>query len=616
MNRLSPLLIFCFLLFSCGNGNNKKLSAYPKYKTVLAHLDDVKLMQDTKLYYDLAKKPEGWFLEKIDLATAKPIAETQVWSSATKNYSRISESFLRTPDPTGQHFDLSQNSGYDEYKFDHNAYFGYEGWEDDAIKILESTEKNDTLYEELARAYSAKISSLGVEKHEGKVDDHVTYTDAEAKTFCELADKAIAAYKKLLEINSDYETLVGKVKTKLSNEYIYYWSQLKQKGREKEAQQYLVGGLYDEEFIHYAKNMLMSAEKNGIIFTDGDNDTYPLWYVQAQMNYRTDVAVVNTSLLNVYNWIFYWQKKYHLTLTLPAAFYADASSEATKVASPGFSTTMNMSALAGGLQTKSTDFYSASSKAYVIPAGSLKMTIGKESEGVEIPLSRGQVFRGELVMMDILSSNFQSRPVYFPVTASNYGIEGELMKNFGDEGMLKIWKDCPVTDPIGMINPEAFYLQKAKENVMKYDFGIKDMTKFESGQIAANYVFMMNGIATSFLENNDTASAREIAMKAYTMLPIDKMDEPAAGYVLGQALSMMHQDNEAKKMFSSSIGKCKAGAEKSEDGDELRRINMILEYTKNACEKAGYASLEQEAKNAAEQVKKKADNFPAKELRY
>jgi hypothetical protein len=167
-----------------------------------------------------------------------------------------------------------------------------------------------------------------------------------------------------------------------------------------------------------------------------------------------------------------------------------------------------------------------------------------------------------------------------------------------------------------MINPEAFYLQKAKENVLKYEFGIKDMTKFESGQIAANYVFMMNGIATSFLENNDTASAREIAMKAYTMLPVDKMDEPAAGYVLGQALSVMHQDNEAKKMFSSSIGKCKAAAEKSKDGDELRRINMILEYTKNACEKAGYASLEQEAKNAAEQVKKKADNFPAKELRY
>jgi hypothetical protein len=56
--------------------------------------------------------------------------------------------------------------------------------------------------------------------------------------------------------------------------------------------------------LDFNENMLLSVPENGILITNGDNDTYPAWFLQAK-GIRDDVLIANFSLLNVPNYVLF-----------------------------------------------------------------------------------------------------------------------------------------------------------------------------------------------------------------------------------------------------------------------------------------------------------------------
>jgi hypothetical protein len=62
----------------------------------------------------------------------------------------------------------------------------------------------------------------------------------------------------------------------------------------------------------FAYNLLAGCGRNAMLFTNGDNDTFPPWYLQSVEKVRPDVALINLSLLNTSFYVEQLQRAYHL----------------------------------------------------------------------------------------------------------------------------------------------------------------------------------------------------------------------------------------------------------------------------------------------------------------
>jgi len=102
-------------------------------------------------------------------------------------------------------------------------------------------------------------------------------------------NKNYASLLKAYELNSDVAEMYFEVAK--------YYESIDNKKEKKKICKKLKNSLLTKELKEYAYNTLMSVEKNGILITYGEDDTYPIWVLQTLENTRTDVKVLNYDLL-------------------------------------------------------------------------------------------------------------------------------------------------------------------------------------------------------------------------------------------------------------------------------------------------------------------------------
>ncbi|MDX1685480.1 MAG: DUF2723 domain-containing protein [Saprospiraceae bacterium] len=196
----------------------------------------------------------------------------------------------------------------------------------------------------------------------------------------------------------------------------------------------------------YAANFLNSLEENAIIFTYGDNDTYPLWYAQEVEGIRPDVRVLNLSLIAVDWYIDQARRKINespaVKMTVPQESYRGGKRNTILYFNKNRQD-RDMPLLSAikfigekhpvqGGSGQTYESYLPSRKLYIpvdvnsaIRNDMIYPTDTNVVDRIPIDLTqRNYITKDDLAVLDIIASNIWDRPIYFSVTCQESKLQG------------------------------------------------------------------------------------------------------------------------------------------------------------------------------------------------
>jgi hypothetical protein len=238
--------------------------------------------------------------------------------------------------------------------------------------------------------------------------------------------------------------------------------------------------------VAQAKAYLDSCEPNAILFTIGDNDTFPLWYLQEVEGYRTDVKIVCTTLLHSDWCIDMVARQTQESEPIPTRFkhhqYVGGKRDYI-VYSPRTEARMDINEFMNFIaldDERATAELNSGEKVNIYPTNKIRVPVDKQViiankvvsphrydsivPFIDIDLPKGAIYKNSMIMLDIIANNNWKRPIYF--SGGSYDDADYIwMKDYLQlEGL--VYKLVPVKTPVadaeskidmGYIDTEKMY---------------------------------------------------------------------------------------------------------------------------------------------------------------
>lgn len=306
-----------------------------------------------------------------------------------------------------------------------------------------------------------------------------------------------------------------------------------------------------------AINYLQSCAPNAILFTNGDNDTFPLWYAQEVEGIRTDVRVVNLSLLQT-DW-YIRQMRRAAYDSKPIPFTIDEKKlEASKLEvvyiTGHDSKPMNVNEAVKFVQSDDPNdkldnggelIDVLPTRSFYVNVDSLKVMRNKViavkdtarlTKRISWDLGgRSYITKNDLMVLDLVAHNDWSRPIYFAVTTGDEAYVG-LKKYFQLEGLAYRFVPIKQTESEeqqgGRVNTDAMY-----DNIMnKFLWGGMDKKGVNLDEncvrMTGNLRMQMSVLAGALINEGKNKKAKAVLDKCLQVMPDENVAYDATVFTI------------------------------------------------------------------------------------